>query len=412
MKGSGTFMRKIFIGAAIILLAVLYLQMPVWAKGKFKSKSLRVMTRNLYIGAEIQSIAAAGSFAEFLFLANEALVKVAETNFPERARALAKEIVRNKPHLVGLQEVYNITLNGINPPGVLPYVDYLDELLKALNEQGAHYYPAATVTNFSMDISFPSGDPTSSTIVNLGITDRDVILARRDVQTKVVDMVSTGVCPDRVSDDGCNYAYFAGTVIPGGDAAPDIPIEIKRGFVAVDAKHRSLSARFYNTHLEVRYPDPTNILSITIQAAQASELIQVIDFLEEVSPHKGPVILVGDINSSPEDEVIGEGMEDSFRIDPPYWQFSMAGYTDAWTVWNWKWEGFTCCQAEDLLNRRSELYERIDMVLLRDFPFKTVLAYRVGDRWWNKTPSGLWPSDHAGVVATMWYWPHKWWKKK
>ena len=62
MKGSDTVMRKVFIAAGVILLAVLFLQMPAWAKGKVKSKSLTVMTRNLYIGAEIQSIAAAGLF--------------------------------------------------------------------------------------------------------------------------------------------------------------------------------------------------------------------------------------------------------------------------------------------------------------------------------------------------------------
>ena len=62
--------------------------------------------------------------------------------------------------------------------------------------------------------------------------------------------------------------------------------------------------------------------------------------------------------------------------------------------------GFTCCQDADLLNPTSKLSERIDLVLFRG-NFSAIHADIVGDNPANRTSSGLWPSDHAGVVATL-----------
>jgi hypothetical protein len=53
-----------------------------------------------------------------------------------------------------------------------------------------------------------------------------------------------------------------------------------------------------------------------------------------------------------------------------------------------------------LLNPVSELDRRIDPVLYRG-GFTVREAAVVGDQVENRTPSGFWPSDHAGVVATL-----------
>jgi len=54
-------------------------------------------------------------------------------------------------------------------------------------------------------------------------------------------------------------------------------------------------------------------------------------------------------------------------------------------------------------NFTSELDERIDVVLV-DFgelvPEK-IKAYVLGDEQADKTPTGLWPSDHAGVAVKL-----------
>jgi hypothetical protein len=63
-------------------------------------------------------------------------------------------------------------------------------------------------------------------------------------------------------------------------------------------------------------------------------------------------------------------------------------------------DGFSCCQAEDLRNTASLLDERVDLVLLKGaLTAKQVVV--VGDESADRTESGLWPSDHAGVAATI-----------
>jgi hypothetical protein len=67
-------------------------------------------------------------------------------------------------------------------------------------------------------------------------------------------------------------------------------------------------------------------------------------------------------------------------------------------------DGFTCCQAPDLLNPNSTLSYRIDLVLTRGVSVENIKL--VGDQPSDRTlfpPSDppLWPSDHAGVLATL-----------
>ena len=72
---------------------------------KSKGSIVNVMTRNLYLGADLGPALASKSNAEF-FEANGGIVRQVEaTNFPVRAKGLAKEILENEPDLVGLQEV-------------------------------------------------------------------------------------------------------------------------------------------------------------------------------------------------------------------------------------------------------------------------------------------------------------------
>ena len=77
-----------------------------------------------------------------------------------------------------------------------------------------------------------------------------------------------------------------------------------------------------------------------------------------------------------------------------------SGFADAWAMRNPSSPGFTCCQATNLLNPTSTLIERVDLVLTRG-PFHVGRASLVGDDAADRLPSGLWPSDHAGVVVTL-----------
>ena len=339
-----------------------------------KGNPLKVMTQNLYVGADIHRVLLPG---DILQLAAEAYQVLGQTDFPERAEALADEIARVQPELIGLQEVSWIRIQSptdfvFYPPNAEGEVlNYLEILLAALETRGLSYEVAAIVQNADVELPMYAFDDLGNIIGvdDIRLTDRDVILARDDV--------------DIANATSRNYVINAQFAVGG------IPVEFTRGFVAVDATVRGGTFRFVNTHLEERgavWPTGDEI-----QVLQAKELVDEFD-LETV-----PIILVGDFNSSPEDD-------DTFA----YHVIENAGYVDAWKrgLRGRRNRGITCCQQELLTNENSLLFERIDHIFARNHPretpFSIIGSIRVvGDKQKDKTVSGLWPSDHAGVVAKM-----------
>jgi endonuclease/exonuclease/phosphatase family metal-dependent hydrolase len=101
------------------------------------------------------------------------------------------------------------------------------------------------------------------------------------------------------------------------------------------------------------------------------------------------VVLVGDLNSQPDDTA------------GAYGTFAAAGYVDAWVVVHGPEGGFTAGQTELLDNVPSKLDHRIDFVLYQPRGIHAVAAEVLGEELDDRTPTGLWPSDHAGVVATL-----------
>ena len=96
---------------AILLsaIAVLLLAVPVAADAAKAEKQggpkVTVMTRNVFLGADLGPALAATTLDGAIDGAGVILNEVDETNFPERAKPLAKEIAESEPDLVGLQEV-------------------------------------------------------------------------------------------------------------------------------------------------------------------------------------------------------------------------------------------------------------------------------------------------------------------
>ena len=79
-----------------------------------------------------------------------------------------------------------------------------------------------------------------------------------------------------------------------------------------------------------------------------------------------------------------------------------AGWQDAWTAAGHASDdpaGHTSGQAPDLANAESLLRQRIDYVFVRDAAVDGVRAG--GSRRRRTGSTGLWPSDHAGVVAEV-----------
>ena len=388
-----------------------FVSAPAHADGK-RLVDIVVMTQNQYLGADLTPIVAAPDAVAFNLEVIKALTTIANNNLPERAEALAETIAQRRPHLVALQEVYSFScIDPINAGRCAAFEgafnDHLTQTTDALAAHGAHYNVAAVVQNLTLP---PPGlglpgipvvlDPAAPPIL-VSVIDRDVILARNDVETTPVDFGC-----ERASIDGCNFDTVGVAELPNPLGGDPIAIRIERGFVAVDAEINGASYRFVNTHLEVRQPSPDPLAPL-LQAAQASELWSAILFNQRFGQR---LIVSGDINSSPDDAPFpGPG---GIPVQPPYAQFANGtdlfgsplpyGMTDVWDQLRFMRNGYTCCQLADLSNAQSLHDERIDVVFT--FPAaRRVFANVLDSRFWDKTDSGLWPSDHGSVIAWLKY---------
>jgi hypothetical protein len=74
--------------------------------------------------------------------------------------------------------------------------------------------------------------------------------------------------------------------------------------------------------------------------------------------------------------------------------------SDVWDLINPGDDGFTAGMTNDLLGPVTLFTSRIDLVLFRG-PMSAMSARNVGNLESDRTPSGLMPSDHAGVVASI-----------
>lgn len=350
---------------------------------------IKLMTQNQYLGADLAPVLVATDAYAFNAAVVAALQQIAANHPAERMRALASEIASAQPALVGLQEVYRFQCTDLAslPPGLGcsdPSIAgaFSDQLQTTLAALGASYVAAATVVNLNVPmLPFTINGVTSL----LSVLDRDVILARGNVAATPVNF--SGACT-KLSGDGCNYTAVATANTPLG------PISVERGFVAVDATVDGKAYRVVNTHLELQQPDPSNPASQALQALQAAELLQIVG---ATTPVDRVLVVLGDMNSSP-------AHVNNMGVVTPYAQFAMAGFADAWTLRPGGLVGYTCCQIEDLSNRRSVLYERIDMIFSFSSPQRVKQVRIVGATVSDKTSPpgrGLWPSDHGSVSAEL-----------
>ena len=130
-----------------------------WPEGKAKVQ-VEVMTRNIFLGADLGPALGAGGFEEFIEANGGILREVDETNFPLRAQGLAEEIKRKKPDLIGLQEVAWWRTGPVAIPPALtggPFgavtteYDFLEILLDELEARGMSYDPAVVKDEFDLE---------------------------------------------------------------------------------------------------------------------------------------------------------------------------------------------------------------------------------------------------------------------
>ena len=325
-------------------------------------RELTVMTQNLYLGSDLNPALAATTPTEFLTAVAQIYGTVQFTNFPARAQAIANEIKKQKPDLVGLQEVSKWTAAGV--VGTPPSYDFLTILQSALTARGLDYEVASVADNALIGpvplagLNGCSAAPPFTCQVTL--QDRDVIL----VNKKTHDLKWSNPASGR-------YAAQATVNTPVG------PLSFDRGWTRIDVKYRGKSFKFANTHLEVEGP------TAPIQEAQAQEFL--------AGPASGRnTLATGDFNSA---------ADGSTTLS--YGYLTAPGkFDDAWDE-SELGPGYSCCQNSTLTNFPPSLTSRIDLILTRgNVESDGDDAELIGATPFQAAPP-LYPSDHAGVVADV-----------
>jgi endonuclease/exonuclease/phosphatase family metal-dependent hydrolase len=325
--------------------------------GASRAERIVVLSRNLYVGANVDNVILAlvsPDPSDDLPALSLAIQTLAQTDFPTRAAALAAEIERTRPHVVGLQELSKIDLDltGIGLP-IVVHLNFIAELEKALKARGLPYGFAVLQHNM-----------TANPIPGVSLADYDAMLYDR------------GRVQVRARRNG-TYDMNIGPVAPG--------VALLRGWVMIEARIDGRSYTFASTHLEA---DLQGVPQIDLlRMVQIGELIRVL------APFPRAVVM-GDLNDVPN--------------SPMYGALQYAGYVDLWAAFRPGMDGFTCCHADDLSNPLPAMVKRIDYVFARGFAnpereFKPS-ARLIGIEPWEKVPGPfypLWMSDHAGVVGVL-----------
>ncbi len=356
-------------------------------KKRKKDPQINVMTRNLFLGADLNPAIGAPDLQAAINGAGVILNEVDSTDFRVRAKLLAREIKRAKPHILGLQEValwkdqepsdLGAPPLGIGEPATNVRYNFLRLLRKELRRVDARYRVEVIQREFSAELPTNLDGDTSTGAAPFGadldasLTMRDVIMVRRRSGIKV-----------QRTDKGHFQTRYEPSV--GG-----IVIPVDRGWTSIDARvrptkrKRGARLRLVNTHLEA-FGEPQ------IRAAQARELFAKGGPLRT----KRQLILIGDINSGGKKDKIGlpwtkEGDELAFRALMD--DFSMVN----------RGTRQTCCYPSvmraDIGTYRFD--HTVDHVMVKPrIPQKNA---RVTGKNPNITRAGLVSSDHGGLVSRL-----------
>jgi len=309
---------------------------------------LRVMTQNLYVGSFFQELAAAKTPGEIIAAATLTYQHILATKPAARAVAIADKIAELRPDFVGLEQAA-ILRTGTAPPATTVTFDLLQSLLQQLAARGVRYEAVAVKPGLDAEVPTALG-------FNARITMRDALIVRADLleqgQVKLSNLQIR--------------QYIA--------ASTDT-----EGYSSIDVTWRGRQFRFVTTHFAL----------LSLAPAQALELVRT------AANTTLPVVLVCDCNANPDNPA-----DPIFQNFPAYLVLKNAGFIDAFRTARPNDPGFTFGQDENLLNVTSTMSHRIDLVQFRG-PFTIEDVQVVGASPADRTRLGLWPSDHAGVVATL-----------
>jgi endonuclease/exonuclease/phosphatase family metal-dependent hydrolase len=298
-----------------------------------------VMTRNLFLGADLIPLATTAPGAPFQLAAGKLFDEVKATDPDARMKLIAREIADAGPDLVGLQEV-SLWRTGPAPASTVVY-DYTTTLTKELKRLHAPYKAVGLKRGFKVEAPTDRG-------FDIRLTLGDAILVRSGVK---VSKVRAGAFSEQLT-------------IPTQAIGP---VKVTRGWDSLDAKVNGARFHFVNTHLEA-YSQP-------VRLAQASELV--------AGPLKSRLqtVLVGDLNSGPDLTDKGDR--------PPYAAIAEAGFKPLRT------KRASCCFTD--LTGDAGWDHNVDWIMGKGGP-KLAASDIVGR---EKTHSGNHPSDHGGVISIL-----------
>ena len=381
------------------------------AKGKNKGHQLTVMTRNLYLGADLTPVLTASGVDAAVDAGGQIVNQVHATRFPSvRAASLAKEIKKVKPDVVGLQEAA-WWRTGPKPASLLDAVDrlnhptasttdpqggdFLHDLLAKLNKgakskkkgkKGAavakkkkkkpiRYRIAVVKTEFDAELPVNSGSGGFAT------ADRDERLTMRDAI-----LVKKGVKISNASSGTFNTLLQV-------KVAGALPLNVTRGWAAVDAKVNGKKVHVVDSHLEAFDSNSSNTGSdgITypkggIREAQAKQLVAP----GGPTTSKHPTLLVGDFNS--DSPVHGD------QVDPGDALAYRALLAGGWSERAFTPPPFGCCIQDPNLSDPSStgVTHRVDHIMSNSKKLK----FKKGGLT-TTYANGLWSSDHYGVWSQL-----------
>jgi endonuclease/exonuclease/phosphatase family metal-dependent hydrolase len=391
--GASSRARARLAGAVLLgAIAMAMLALPAGAQAQANTVNVKVMTRNLYLGADLNPAIQASSSNEFIDANGQIVRNVDTNNFPTRAKGLAQEILQKKPDLVGLQEVSlwrhgplndsaPFTCNGgpdDNPPFGCDFTastvryDYLKDLLQQLNKDNLLYKVVKSQQEFDFeaptDYNGVPGDGDAPGANDNGeendrLTMRDVILKR----------LNSGVVTTNVKGGHFDTLYeptIAGLV----------QVHVLRGWTQADVTVRgSHKFRFVNTHLEA-FGDPT------IRRDQARELVRP----GGPAASQLPVVLLGDLNS--DDNTVQGGDRLAYKVLTDH------GFRERSTA-----NPLGCCLNAEIITQGgggsiSDFDHQVDHILTNAAQLITLQNSSVTGR---QPVNGFWDSDHAGLFSTL-----------
>jgi endonuclease/exonuclease/phosphatase family metal-dependent hydrolase len=194
---------------------------------------LTVMTRNLYLGADLTPALVATDPAALVTATTGIWASVQANDFKDRAKGIAAEIAAARPDLVALQEValwrtQTPSDASATPNATTVAYDFLALVRAELQALGATYDVAEELPLTDLEVPIATGP---STFDDVRFTDRDVILARSGVAA--------------AGAEGHVYATLLTVPLPGG-----VSVSVKRGWTRVATTAAGQPVTFVNTHLE------------------------------------------------------------------------------------------------------------------------------------------------------------------